>query len=171
MILVAVMFGWMVLVFVLAQSVASKDPNVEVPVKVNLGVIVTPADGWYSAAKVWDAGPTGVTFQNSGAYVAFWAEQYEGSNEDLLSEWVGILRQQYDSLRTLPATATTVAGGIPALASVFSGVVYNERREGEVVVSARDGLGVVMWADAGEGQLARIQGDLESMLDGMVVGR
>ena len=58
------------------SATASNDPNVEVPVEVNLGVIVTPANGWYSAARVWDAGPDGISLQSSGAYVAFWAEEY-----------------------------------------------------------------------------------------------
>jgi hypothetical protein len=171
MIVVGVMFGWMMLVYVLSIAVAPHDPNVEVPVEVNLGVIVTPADGWYSAEDVWDTGPTGISLQSSGAYVAFWAEEYEGTNDGLLSEIVGILDGQFESFRVLPAAADTIAGGLPALVAVFSGAAEYGHIEGELAVATHQGVGIVMEAQAQEGQLARIQGDLDSMLRNLQVPR
>jgi hypothetical protein len=171
LILLAVMFGWMILVVALASATASNDPNVEVPVKVNLGVVVTPANGWYSAAKVWDVGPTGVSLQNSGAYVAFWAAEYAGTNDDLLAEMLGNLEGQYKSFRALPGAAVKVAGDLPGLAVVFTGTAPYGRVEGELVVTTHGGIDVVMWAEAQEGQLAQVQGDLDSMLSSLVVPR
>ncbi len=171
MILLAVMFGWMILVFLLASATASNDPNVEVPVEVNLGVIVTPADGWYSAAEVWDVGPTGISLQSSGAYVAFWVEEYAGTNDELLAEMLTILEGQYEHLRALPGAAVTVAGDLAGLAVVFSGTASYGRVEGEVVVATHGALGVTMWAEAPEGQLSQVQNDLDSMLSGLVVPR
>lgn len=169
--MLAVMFGWMILVFSLASATASNDPNVEVPVEVNLGVIVTPANGWYSAAKVWDVGPTGISLQSSGAYVAFWAEEYTGANDDLLSEVLTILEGQYESFRALPETVVTVAGDLPGLALVFTGTAPYGRVEGELAVATYGGTGVVMQAEAQEGQLAQVQGDLDFMLGSVVVAR
>jgi hypothetical protein len=171
LILLAVMFGWMILVFALATATASNDPNVEVPIEVNLGVVVTPADGWYSAAKVWDAGPTGISLQSSGAYVAFWAEEYAGANDDLLAEMLASLDGQYESFRALPAAAITVAGDLPGLAVVFTGTAPSGRVEGELAVATYGGTGVVMWAEAQEGQLSQVQSDLDSMLSSLVVPR
>jgi hypothetical protein len=164
----AVMFGWMILLFSLSVATASRDPNVEVPTEVNLGVMVTPADGWYSAADVWDVGPTGISLQSSGAYAAFWADEYAGSNDDLLAEMVASLDSQFESFRTLPA-ASIETSGIAGLLTVFSGVADYGRVEGELAVFTRSGVGVVMWAEAQEGQLARIQDDLEFMLDSLVI--
>jgi hypothetical protein len=171
LILLAVMFGWMILVISLASATASNDPNVEVPVEVNLGVVVTPANGWYSAAKVWDVGPTGVSLQNSGAYVAFWAEEYAGTNDDLLAEMLTNLEGQYKSFRALPASSTTVAGDVAGLTAVFTGTASYGRVEGEVAVTTYGGIDVVMWAEAQEGQLAQVQGDLDTMLSSLVVPR
>jgi hypothetical protein len=171
LILIAVMFGWMVLVYALSAVAAPHDPNDEVPTEVNLGVFVTPADGWYSAAEVWDVGGTGLSLQNSGAYVAFWAEEYPGTNDDLLSELLESLDQQYESFRALPAAATTVAGDLPGMVALFSAVASYGRVEGELAVTTYGGTGVYMWAEAREGQLAQVQGDLQFMLDNMVVPR
>jgi hypothetical protein len=171
MIVLAVMFGWMILVYILSIAVSPRDPNVEVPIEVNLGVVVTPADGWYSAADVWDTGPTGISLQSSGAYVAFWVEEYPGGNDELLAEILDILRQQYESFRVLPAVATMMAGDLPALSAVYSGVADYGHVEGELVVGTHGGIGVVIEAEAQEGQLARVQGDLDYMLDTLVVPR
>lgn len=159
------------MVFVLATATASKDPNVEVPVEVGLGVIVTPANGWYSAAKVWDVGPTGLSLQNAGAYVAFWAEKYIGTNDDLLAEMVTILEGQYESFRVLPATAITVAGDLPGLTAVFTGTAPYGRVEGVLAVTTYKGTMVIMQAEAEQGQLAQVQGDLDFMLSSLVVPR
>jgi hypothetical protein len=171
LILVAVMFGWMLVVFAAATIAESHDPNVEVPLDVNLGVIVMPADGWYSAAKVWDVGPTGLSLQSSGAYVAFWAEEYSGTNDDLLSEMVDGLERNFDSFRVLPAAATTIAGNLPGITALFSGVAQYGRVEGEIVVVTYNGMCVVMRAEAQEGQLSKVQDDLDYMLDNLVVPR
>ncbi len=171
LILLAVMLGWMILVFALASATASNDPNVETPVEVNLGVTVTPANGWYSAAKVWDAGPTGISLQNSGAYVAFWVDGYGGNNDDLLAETLTILQGQYGSFRALPATVVTVAGDLPGLAVVFTGTTSYGRVEGELVVATYGGMGVAMQAEAQEGQLAQVQDDLDLMLASLVMPR
>lgn len=169
--MLAVMFGWMVLVFALAAATASNDPNMEVPVEVNLGVIVTPANGWYSAAKVWDAGPTGISLQSSGAYVAFWAEEYPGTNDDLLAEMLSTLEGQYESFRALPGRAVTMAGDLPGLTVVFTGTAPYGRVEGELAVTTYGGTMVMMQAEAEEGQLAQVQGDLDFMLGSLVVPR
>ena len=172
LVLVAVMFGWMLFVTTLAVLAAPNDPEVEIPVEVGRGVVVTPADGWYSAADVWDPGPDAISLQSSGAYVAFWAEgDYEGTSDDLLNEWLRSLEPDFESLRVLPATETTVAGDLAARAVLFSGVSAYWGAENELVVAAHGGLGVVMLATAAAGQLARIQGDLDMMLNTMVVPR
>jgi hypothetical protein len=170
-VVLAVMFGWMALVFALAAITSSSDPNVEVPVEVSLGVIVTPADGWYSAAETWDPGPGAVTFQNSGAYVLFSVEEYNGTNDDLLTNVLAELGLEFEPFRVLPATATTVAGDLPGLTAVFSGVSDKWFPENEVVVVAYRGIGVIMWATAPAQQLARIQNDLDYMVDSLVVPR
>jgi len=170
-ILVAVMFGWMLLVYILSAAVGSRDPNVEVPLEVGLGVVVTPADGWYDASRAWDTGPSGISLQSSGVYVAFWAESFAGTNDDLLTEALASLESDYDALRVLPAAARMVAGGVPALISLFSATTDYGRVEGELAAVTSAGVGVLMWAEAQEGQLAKLQDDLDSMLDTMVIPR
>jgi hypothetical protein len=166
------MFGWMILVWALSAAVEPYDPNIEERTPVGtVGVWVTPADGWYPAVEVWDPGPTGLSLQSSGAYVAFWAEPYAGTNDDLLSEMLTSLERQYESFRVLPASAATVAGDLPGLVALFNGGTDYGRVEGELAVVTYGGLGVVMWAEAQEGQLARVQDDLDSMLDGLEIPR
>ena len=63
---------------------------------------MTPADGWYSAADVWDVGPTGLSLQKAGAYVAFWAEEYIGTNDELMAEMVDHLER---AVRVVPRPA------------------------------------------------------------------
>jgi len=170
--MVAVMFGWLLFLFILAVASAPNDPNVEVPIEVGHGVVVTPADGWYGAGDVWDPGPDSLSLQSSGVYVAFWVRSdYRGDNEDLLNEYLDSLRPDFQSMRVLPATETVVAGGLPGLTALFSGVSEQWGAENELVVAVSDGLGIVMLATAAAGQLARVQGDLDMMLDTMVVPR
>jgi hypothetical protein len=172
LILVAVMVGWMLLILALAGIVARSDPNIEVPTEVDLGVIVTPADGWYSAADIWDVGESGIALQSSGVYVAFWAKAYQGTNDELISEWLESLRQDFDSFRPLRAAPVTVAGDLPGLVVHFSGMSAElGREEDELVVTAYGGIGVAMWARAETGQLAWVQKDLDSMLRSLVVPR
>jgi hypothetical protein len=166
------MFGWMLFAFLLAAIVARNDPNVEVPVEVDRGVIVTPADGWYSAAEVWDVGEGGLTLRSSGVYVAFWVEEYQGSNDEYMAEWLESLGQEFESFRPLPSAAVTVGGDLPGLVVHFSGISAElGREEDEIVVVTYGGVGVAMWARAEAGQLAWVQGDLEEMLGNLVVPR
>lgn len=171
MILVAVMFGWMILVFILAAAVAPLDANIEVPVDIGKGVIVTPADGWYSAEKVWDVGSGGLSLQKSGVYVAFVVEDYSGSNDELLSEQLAALEEDFQSLRILPAGPILVARDVPGLVALFSGTSKYWGSENELVVATTGGMGVVMLATASKGQLDQVQGDIKTMLDTLVVPR
>jgi hypothetical protein len=161
----------MIVALALAAIAAPNDPNVEVPVDLGLGVVVTPANGWYSAADVWDVGANAVSFQSSGVLVAFAAQEYGGTNEDLLAEEIVYLQQDFESYRALPASSSTVARDLPALTALFSGTSNSSRLEGELVVTTSAGTGIIMLAIAQEGQLARVQGDLEAMLDTLVVPR
>jgi len=169
LILLAVMFGWMVIVFALAGLAAPAGSGT--PIRVGLGVVVTPAGGWYSAADVWDVGPNAVSLQKSGALVAFAVESFAGTNEALLSEQIDFLKQTFSSYRELPLSSTTLAGDVPALKVLFSGVVNSSRVEGEVVVATSAGTGVIMLAQASPDQLASVQRDLDDMLRTMQVPR
>lgn len=171
MIVLGIMFGWMVFTFALAAIAAPNDPNREVPVAIGQGVIVTPAQGWYDASEVWDAGTDGVSLQRSGVYVAFWAAAYDGTNKALMDEQLGYLTQDFDSYRALPASPTTVAGDVPGLAVLVTGVSEIWGRENELVVAASGGAAVIMLATAQSGQLARVQDDLDTMLFTLVMSR
>jgi len=171
LIVVAVMFGWMIFAFALAAIAAPSDPNVEVPVALGEGVIVTPGDGWDSAADAWEVGAGAVSLQSSGVYVAFSAEPFTGTNDDLLTEVLDSLEPDFESFRVLPTTATTVAGDLPGLIALFSGESEHWGPENEVVVATTGSVGVVMLATAPAGQLARMQDDLDSMLETLVVPR
>jgi len=170
-IVVAAMFAWLIIVFILAAVASPNDPNREVPTPVGLGVVVTPADGWYSAADVWDVGPDAVAFQKSGSFVAFAAEGFAGTNQELLDEQLAAIEKDFQSLRVLPSSATTVAGDVAGLVALFSGVSDSGRMEGEVVAATSGGVGVIMLALAPQEQLARVQNDLDTMLQGLVVPR
>lgn len=171
LILVAAMFAWLFVVSALAAIVAPHDPNVELPIEVGKGVIVTPADGWYSAADVWGVGPDAVSLQRAGVYVAFLVEEYLGSNDELLAEMLEILEPDFESFRVLPAAGITVAGDLPGLIAIFTGVSDKWGPENEVAVTTHGGLGVVMLATGAQGQLSRMQGDLETMLQNLEIPR
>jgi hypothetical protein len=81
------------------------------------------------------------------------------------------LQGQFGSFRTLPVASTTMAGGVPALKVLFSGTSDAGRLEGELVAAAEAGVGVVMLSVATPGRVARVQSDLDAMLDGVVVPR
>ena len=123
LILVAVMFGWMVVVFAGGRCVACRnDPNVEVPVEVGLGVVVTPADGWYSAADVWDVGANAVSLQEGGGRGGVLGGRLRGSNEDLLACQAGRARGGSSTRSAIcRPRRVTVAGDLPALMVLFSG--------------------------------------------------
>ena len=89
------------LVFGMGAVVARNDPNVEIPMEVNLGVVVTPADGWYSAAEDWDVGETGIALQKSGVYVAFWVDEYRGYERRAHGSALDELKPGFDSFRAL----------------------------------------------------------------------
>jgi hypothetical protein len=171
LILVTAMFGWMLIVFLMAAIASPNDPNVEVPVDLGLGVVVTPANGWYSAADAWEVGEGAVSLQSSGVYVAFSVEPYGGSNDDLLNETLEGLEPDFESFRVLPKTRTMVAGDVPGLVVILSGSSENWGPENELVVATSGGVAVVMLATASAGQLTQVQGDLDTMLDTLVVPR
>jgi hypothetical protein len=171
LLVVVIMFGWLLVVYGMGVLVARNDPNVEVPVTVNLGVVVTPADGWYSAEDEWDVGDTGVALQKSGAYVAFWVEEYAGTNDELMRQVLAELETGFDSFRALPARAVTVAGDLPALMVYFSGISEWGHEEDEVAALSYRGISVVMLAEAQTGQLAWVQEDLNRMLATLQVPR
>lgn len=162
---VLVMFGWMIIVLGMSAAVARNDPNVETPVEVALGVVVTPADGWYSASDRRDLGEGAIALQSSGVFVGFWAERFRGSNDEYLATLLADFENKLEQFRPLPAVAVTVAGDLPGLMVHFSAVSTDlGREEDELVVVTHDGVGVGMWARAEPGQLAWVQSDLDSML-------
>ena len=171
MLVVIVMAGWMGLVFMLAILVGRNDPNVEVPVEVALGVVVTPADGWYTAEDVWDVGASGVALQKSGVYAAFWVEEYGGGSEELLALVLEDIRSQYEGFRLVSEWAVTVAGDLPGSAAEFSGSWDWGRVEGQVAVVVHKGVSVVMWAETYSGQLIWVQGDINWMLANLEIPR
>jgi hypothetical protein len=171
LIVLLVMFGWLFLVLILSFIVSPNDPNREVPVNVGLGLVVIPADGWYSAAREWDVGENAVSLQKAGTFVAFSAEPYAGDLEQLLKDQWGYIDLEFDSYRALPASEVKVAGDVPALVSLFTGVASSSRLEGEVVVATTGGIGIVVVALAPQGQLQRVQNDIDWMLQAMEVPR
>ena len=171
-IVVLVMFGWMVLVLGLGAVVARNDPNVEVPVEVALGVFVMPADGWYSAAERWDVGEDAISLQSAGVVAGFWAERFQGTNDEYLSAWLSEFQREFDQFRTLPAAPVTVASDLPGLMVYFSAVSADLGREEDVlVVVTHGGIAAAMWVRAEPGQLAWVQDDLDSMLYHLVMPR
>jgi hypothetical protein len=165
-----VMFGWLFIVFGMSAVVARNDPNVEVPVEVNLGVVVTPADGWYPATK-WDVGENGIAFLKSGVGVAFWVDPYQGTNEDLMTEVLETFRTQWDAFRDLPPSQVTVAGDLDGLMVHFTGITDWGQEENEVVVLSYRGISVVMLVEAPSGGLSWVQGDVDTMLSTIQVPR
>jgi hypothetical protein len=135
------------------------------------GVTVTPASGWTSAQDVWNVGPNAVSLQHGGALVAFAADAFSGTTQQLLDDQLSSTQQQFGSFRSLPVGSTTAAGGKPALKVLFSGTSNSSNLEGELVAVATGQTGVVMVAIAPAGQIAQVQGDLDSMLNGLEIPR
>jgi hypothetical protein len=171
LLLVGAMFGWMVVVFILAGS--SGGGSVPTPATETLGqgVTVTPADGWTSAENAWDVGPNAISLKKSGVLVAFAADAYEGTTQQLFDDQLAGAREQFGSFRTLPEASGTLAEGVPALSVLFSGTADSSDLEGQLVVAATGQTGVVMLAVAPAGQIARVQGDLDEMLASLVIPR
>jgi hypothetical protein len=170
-ILAVVMVGWMFFVLALAAIAAPTGTGVETTHQVGKGVAFTAPGGWTSAADIWYVGPDAVSLQKAGALVAFAAEVYEGTGEDLLAAETKELEAEFESYRALPVASTTIAGDVPALLVLFSGTADSGRLEGELVVAARGGTGVAMLAVAPVGQLRSVQSDLDRMLSTMVMPR
>ena len=170
-ILAIVMVGWLLFLVALATIVAPSGTGQETTLRIGRGVIVTAPGGWTSASDIWEVGPGAVSLQKSGALVAFAVEAHEGTDRSLLAQQSRQLEQDFDSYRALPAAATVVAGDLPALVVLFSGVARSGSLEGEIVSAVRAGTGVVMLAVAPAGQLRRVQGDIDRMLDTMLVPR
>lgn len=166
-----VMFGWLVLVAGMSAVVARNDPNVEIPVEVSRGVVVMPADGWYSAEDVWDVGESGISLQKSGVYAAFWVDEYRGSNEDLMTAVIDELSPSFESFRALPARSVTIAGDLAGLRVRFSGTTEWGYEEGELVTLSYRGTSLVMLVEALTGQLDWVQDDIDWMLDNLEVPR
>lgn len=167
--LALVMIGWLFFTMALAAFSGAAGSDSPDPVSLDLGVTVTPASGWSPAADVWEAGPSQVAFKRAGVVVAFTADAYDGDTQALMDEQLAELDGEFESFRALPAASTSIAGGLPALRVLFDGVSGSADLEGEVVTATRGGTGVVMVAFAPFGQLRRVQDDLDSMLDSMVV--
>jgi hypothetical protein len=165
------MIGWMLLLLVLATASGPAGTRGEASVQIGAGVSITPVGGWTSAADVWKVGPSAVSLQKAGALVAFAAEAYGRTRQDLLAEESKNLENEFRSYRALPAASKTIATDVPALVVLFSGAADSGRLEGELVAAVRGGIGVLMLAVAPAGQLARVQGDLDRMLGTMVVPR
>lgn len=171
LIVLSVMFGWLIFVFILSAIASPNDPNREVPIAVGLGVVVTPADGWYSATSEWDVGENAISLKKAGTFVAFSAERYAGDKQRLLDDQRAYIEAEFDSYRALPESETTVAGGVPALISLFTGVANSSRLEGEIVAATSAGTGIVVVALAQQGQLQLVQTEIDEMLRTMEVPR
>jgi len=169
-ILAAAMIGWMLVVIVLALATAPAGFDAQA-LQVGDGVAVTPPFGWVSAEDSWDVGPNGVSLEKSGALVAFAAETFVGDAAALLESQVAQIEAEFSSFDELPAVSDLVAGDVPALRVLFSGTANAGRLEGQVVSAVSAGTGIVMVAIAPAGQLRRVQGDIDTMLETMVVPR
>ena len=165
------MFAWMIVILVMAASAGPARPAHTTPIAVGRGVVLTPLSSWSSAAGDWDVGANAVVLKRAGAYVAFAAESFTGTKEELLAEQLKDLKQSFDSYRELPATATTMAGGLPALRVFATGSSDSSQQECELVVATSAGTGVIMEAIAAAGQLSVVQSDLSEMLQTLEVPR
>jgi hypothetical protein len=163
------MIGWLLFMMALAAFSGAAGSASQDPVSLDRGVTVTPAPGWSSAADVWEEGPSQVAFKRAGTVAAFTADAYNGHTQDLMDEQLAELDGEFESFRALPAASVSIDGGLQALRVLFDGVSGSADLEGEVVTATRGGVGVVMIAFAPFGQLRRVQDDLDSMLESMVV--
>jgi hypothetical protein len=169
LILAAMMLGWLFLLIALAAFAGGSGSTTAPPQTINRGVVVKPAPGWASAADVWKVGPGAVSLKRAGAVVAFAADAYDGTNEALLAGETAQLKGQFASFRSLSPSDLTVAGGLPAVSTLFSGTAQGGQLEGELVAVAHGGTGVVILAIAPFGQLRRVQGDIDAMLRTLVI--
>jgi len=166
------MILWMFVVTALSGFSGIGTGATQAPSPLGQGVTVTPAAGWESAKSVWDVGPGAISLQRAGVLVAFAADSYGGTAQQLLDEQLSGLKDQFGSFRSLPPASTTVAGDVPALKILFSGTATNSGDlEGELVTATVGQIGVVMMAVAPAGQVAQVQGDLDAMLKSLAIPR
>ena len=166
------MVGWMFVMLALASISGLTGAGADAePASLGRGVTVTPAPGWSSAADVWEVGTNQVAYRRAGVIAAFAADAFGGGPDDLLAQQLDELERQFSSLQTLPPAPVTVAGGLPALRVLFTGVSSSGDLEGQVVAAADGGTGVVMLAVAPFGQFRRVQDEVDEMLASMVVPR
>ena len=166
------MIIWLFVVVALSGFSGIGTGAARAPSPLGQGVTVTPAPGWESAKSVWDVGPGAISLQRAGVLVAFAADSYGGSAQQLLDEQLSGVKDQFGSFRSLPVASTTVGGDVPALMVLFSGTATNSGDlEGELVTAIVGQTGVVMMAVAPAGQVARVQGGLDAMLNSLVIPR
>ena len=166
------MIAWMVVVLALAGFSGVGSDAALSPSSLGQGVTVTPAVGWESAQSRWDVGAGAISLQRAGVLVAFTADSYSGSVQQLLDDQSSDARRRFGSFRSLRPAPATIAGDVPALKLLFSGSATDSGDlEGELVAAVIGRTGVVMLAMAPAGQMARAQADLDAMLAGLVVPR
>jgi hypothetical protein len=165
------MIAWVFVLMGLAGFSGPFGGSAPTPVTLGQGVTVTPADGWASAQNVWDVGPNAVSLRHAGVLVAFGADSFAGSAQELFDLQLADAKAQFGAFRSLPAASTTVGAGLPGLRLLFSGTADSGDVDGELVVGADGATGVVMLAVAPPGQMARVQSDLDSMLKSVAVPR
>jgi hypothetical protein len=166
------MIVWMFVVVALSGFSGVGAGATQAPSPLGQGVTLTPAAGWESAKSVWDVGPDAISLQHAGVLVAFAADRYSGSAQELLDEQLSGVKDQFGSFRSLPPSSTTIAGDVPALKVLFSGTATNSSGlEGELVTATIGQIGVVMLAVAPAGQVAQMQGDLDAMLESLAIPR
>jgi hypothetical protein len=174
LILVGFMVAWLFVVMSLSGFSglgAGTGGTSQPPQSLGQGVTVTPADGWVSAQNVWNVGPGAVSLQRAGALVAFAADAYGGTTQQLLDDQLSSVKQQFGSFRSLPPASTSLGSNVPALKVLFSGTSNSSNLEGELVAASTGRTGVVMMAVAPAGQIARVQRDLDYMLASLVIPR
>ena len=169
-ILAAVMFGWLFLVLVVSAAVGQSGKlPAGVPLPVSHGVTIRPPSGWSSAAQQWNVGPNGVSLRKSGVIVAFAADIFNGTPQQLLDDQLSQLKQQFSFFQTLPPDSITLAGKLDGRRELFTGTQNGSSLDGELVTASSAGIGVAMLAIAPSGQLQPLQGDIDRMLATMVV--
>ena len=107
------MIAWLFVVSALSGFSGVGAGATQTPSPLGQGVTVTPAPGWESAKSVWDVGPGAISLQRAGVLVAFAADSYGGSAQQLLDEQLSGVKDQFGSFRSLPVASTTVGEMCP----------------------------------------------------------
>jgi len=172
LILAGIMLGWLFLIMIVATAVGqSGELPAGAPIAVSQGVTVRPPSGWSSAARQWAVGPNGVSIRKGGGIVAFAADLFNGTSQQLLADQLSQLTQQFGYLQTLPPDGVTVAGSVEGRRELFTGTQDGSSLDGELVAASSGTVGVVMLAIAPTGQLQALQGDIDQMLSTMGIPR